>query len=579
MAYESASRQRQGWGRVLSRRLGLIMGVLLLAVALGSCAKPIEPAALLEEPTAAPNPLTAQVVEVSPPEVVQTLKQIIDAYTPQVRLLSPRPGEVFDNDAVTVRLQVRGLPLFKDDRWHLGPHVNLILDDGPVQEMFDPSEPLVLHDLAPGTHTLRVFAARPWNESFKNEGAYAEGVFHIYAPTPQKSPRTEVPLLTYNQPQGTYGAEPILLDFYLSHAPLHLIAQDDPNDDVPDWRIRCTINGSSFVFNRWQPIYLTGFKPGRNWLQLELIDDQGNPIENRFNTVVRAIDYTPGGDDSLSQLLRGELPLEQVIGLIDATYVPPAELREETAIPEDIPPSDASDNVTGLGKDEPGEASSPASATVTVEEGVDTTTTELTLPADSAEEAEPAETGPTEEAASPEVPAPEIPDTNGPAIVPATETTDGEMTDRPAADPSEAADAEAPAAADPEGIEIEGTGRPAPQSLEEPNREGAAAVTAPETTDVVPEPAPPPSPTAAEGTMAEPAPASTLLETDAAEAEETAPVIPPRPPAPEADSEALQVPPELTVTQDADAPEAQPIEPAGVGAPVDSPSAAEDPSP
>lgn len=372
MEYESAYRQQRGWGRVLFQRLGLLMGALLLAVNVGACAKPIEPTLLIEEPTTAPNLLTSPLAEVSPPEAVQTLKQVIDTYTPQVRLLSPRPEEVIEEDTVTVRLQVRGLPLFKDDRWQLGPHINLILDDEPVREIFDPHEPLVFNHLSPGTHTLRLFAVRPWNESFKNEGAYVESVFHIYAPTPQKMPQLELPLLTYNQPQGSYGAEPILLDFYLSHTPLHQIAQADPNDNTPDWRIRCTINGNSFVFDRWQPIYLTGFKPGRNWLQLELIDDQGTPIDNRFNTVVRAIDYTPGGNDGLSQLLRGDLPLDQVIGLIDATYVPPMEPSPETeAEAEDAMPEkptalgeeDGLDGVeTAVVTDEE-EASPPASAT------------------------------------------------------------------------------------------------------------------------------------------------------------------------------------------------------------------------
>jgi len=41
-----------------------------------------------------------------------------------------------------------------------------------------------------------------------------------------------------------------------SLTPLHLVAQDNPNDDIADWRIRCTINGNSFVLDRWEPVYL-----------------------------------------------------------------------------------------------------------------------------------------------------------------------------------------------------------------------------------------------------------------------------------------------------------------------------------
>jgi len=302
------------------------------------CARPTQPTALLTEPSVQPNRLIGEVAEVSPPETLVTLKQIIDAYTPQVRILSPRPGEILEGTAVTVRLQVRGLPLFKDATWQLGPHLHLFLDDQPYQAVYDLSEPIVLDDLSPGTHTLRVFASRPWHESFKNQGAFDQRTFHVFAQTPQREVNASAPLLTYSRPQGTYGAEPIMLDFYLTNAPLHLSAQADGNDTLTDWRVRCTINGQSFAFDQWQPIYLKGFKPGRNWLQLELIDAQGQAIDNPFNNTVRTIDYQPGGEDTLAKLVRGELGLEQVLGIVDPTYTPPLPAEPEVVEPEDVAP-------------------------------------------------------------------------------------------------------------------------------------------------------------------------------------------------------------------------------------------------
>ena len=126
--------------------------------------------------------------------------------------------------------------------------------------------------------------------------------------------------MTYSNPQDSYGAEPILLDFYLTNAPLHLVAQEKPNDDIADWRIRCTINGNSFVLDRWQPLYLKGFKPGKNWVQLEFLDEQGNPVKNVFNNTVRLISYQPKGKDSLSKLMRGELSAAEARGIVDPNY-------------------------------------------------------------------------------------------------------------------------------------------------------------------------------------------------------------------------------------------------------------------
>ena len=322
----------------LGRRLIALVAIVMIAWAGWGCARPTQPTALLTEPSEQPHRLTSDLAEVSPPEALVTLKQAIDAYTPQVRILSPRPGEILDNSSVTVRLQVRGLPLFKDPTWQLGPHLHLFLDDQPYRAIYDLAEPIVFDDLSPGTHTLRVFASRPWHESFKNQGAFDQRTFHVFAQTPQREVNASAPLLTYSRPQGTYGAEPIMLDFYLTNAPLHLTAQADGNDALTDWRVRCTINGQSFVFDQWQPIYLKGFKPGRNWLQLELIDAQGQPIDNQFNNTVRTIDFQPGGEDTLSKLVRGELDLEQVVGIIDPTYSPPLPAAPEAAETEEIDP-------------------------------------------------------------------------------------------------------------------------------------------------------------------------------------------------------------------------------------------------
>jgi hypothetical protein len=314
------------------------VATVLLVLGTFSCAKPTEPTQLIEEPTVEPNRLTSKLAEVSPPETIQILKQVIDAYTPQVRILSPRPGEVVEDTSVSLRVQVRGLPLFQDETFGLGPHLHVFLDNEPYKAVYDLSKPLEFKDLAPGTHTLRVFASRPWHESFKNQGAFDQRTFHIYAPTPQDELSAEKPVLTYSRPQGNYGAEPIMLDFYLTNAPLHMTAQEDPKDDIHDWRIRCTVNGQSFVFDEWQAVYLKGFEPGRNWVQLELIDEAGNPIDNRFNNTVRVIDYEPGGDDTLSKLVRGELGIKEVAGIIDPTYEPPAKPEPEPEL-EEVPPA------------------------------------------------------------------------------------------------------------------------------------------------------------------------------------------------------------------------------------------------
>ncbi|HHP7244665.1 MAG TPA: hypothetical protein ACFE0H_08270 [Elainellaceae cyanobacterium] len=287
---------------------------------------------------------TRKLSEVSPPDTIQELRPALDTLQPQVTILRPRSGEVLQDTVVTVELRVQDLPAFKNEEYGLGPHLHVILDNQPYRAVYDPSKPLVFEDLEPGTHTIRAFASRPWHESFKNEGAFAQTTFHIFTETSTTHPSANQPLITYSRPKGTYGAEPILLDFYLTNAPLHLVAQESAQDDILDWKIRCTVNGQSFTFDRWQPIYLKGFKTGRNWIQLELLDENDALIPNVYNNTARLITLEPNGQDTLSKLVRGELSASELRGIVDPNYKPeppttePSEVeRKPKSIPEPEP--------------------------------------------------------------------------------------------------------------------------------------------------------------------------------------------------------------------------------------------------
>ncbi len=275
-----------------------------------------------------------RISEVAPPALIQELRPSLDRYAPQVTILSPLAEQVFDDPQVTVKLQVSDLPIFQDDTLKLGPHLSLIVDNEPAAAIYDLKQPIILENLAPGTHTLRVLAMRPWQESFKNDGAFAETTFHILTKTGKNAPDNNLPLLTYSSPQGIYGAEPILLDFYLSNAPLRLSNTANEDNSLQNWRIRVTVNGESFLLDTWEPIYLKGFAKGNNWVQLEFIDGKGNKIENEFNTSVRVISFDPSYQDGLSQLVRGDLSPTIARSIVDPNYKTIPSLEEETPVIE-----------------------------------------------------------------------------------------------------------------------------------------------------------------------------------------------------------------------------------------------------
>ena len=277
---------------------------------------------------------TLSISEVSPPAEIQRLNRSLDRYMPQVTILSPARDEVLDRTEVKVEVAVKDLPIFKSELG-LGNHLDVVLDERESQEIYDPATPAIFTNVTPGTHTVRVFASRPWDESFKNEGAYAQATFHVLTPTGENVPRSDTPVLTYHSPIGTVGSDTVLLDFYLHNAPVppSLLDSKEPSS----WQVRATVNGESFAIEDWHPLYLKGLKPGRNWIRLEFLDNGGNPLPNISNSIAQIITYDPSLKDTKSLLFQGQtIPgIDQIVDPNFVKPVPPAPVEEPvTKLPE-----------------------------------------------------------------------------------------------------------------------------------------------------------------------------------------------------------------------------------------------------
>ena len=308
------------------KTLRTIISILLISCSIG-CQQLVDDVSTSDRPQESLSAvLKSSLSEVTTPKTIGELKQSLEQYSPQVKIITPREGKTFERTDIELELAVEGLPVFQDDRLKLGNHLNLIVDNEPLPPVYDLEQPILLKNLIPGTHTLRVFAATPWGESFKNKGAYAQATFNVLTETNGNYPNPKLPLLTYNSPTGTYGAEPILLDFYLRNPDFILNKSDN---EIEKLSIRATVNGTSFIIKKWQPYYLTGFKPGENWVQLELIDEFGNDIENAFNNTVRVFDYNPQQQDALAKLVTNRLPANEAQAIVDRDYyLQPVEIPE-----------------------------------------------------------------------------------------------------------------------------------------------------------------------------------------------------------------------------------------------------------
>ncbi len=265
-----------------------------------------------------------------------------DEAKPVLRISSPRENSTINGSTVPVLLNLsgdlKGYKPMKDPATGMGNHIHVILDNQPYEAYYKLDEPFELRNVAEGKHTLRVFASRPWHESYKNEGNFQMVTFNVKGggdaskPTTTNSGQTmadnknmnanaspspstregkdmasstasdvdpKKPLLTYSRPKGEYkgtDADAIMIDFWLSNS---LLKDDDPNGKVNfaqgfPFRVRYSVdNGDAKFIDKWEPIWLTGWTSGKHTIKLELVDKDGNVVPNGdYNSTTREITIT-----------------------------------------------------------------------------------------------------------------------------------------------------------------------------------------------------------------------------------------------------------------------------------------------
>ncbi len=265
-----------------------------------------------------------------------------DNAKPTLKIAMPARNATINGSTVEVKLELSGdlkgyLP-HKDPATGKGNHIHVILDNQPYEAYYEINQPFELRNVTEGKHTLRVFASRPWHESYKNDGNFQMVEFTVKGggdaakPTttkngqtmanPAKSPAAKAepsksatasasatpareakdyapskggdldptkPLLTYSRPKGEYkgeDADPIMIDFWLSNARLQ--------GDGGPYRVRYSIDGGDAkLLDKWEPIWLSGWINGKHTVKLELVDKDGKLVDNGgYNSTERDITVT-----------------------------------------------------------------------------------------------------------------------------------------------------------------------------------------------------------------------------------------------------------------------------------------------
>jgi len=282
--------------------------------------------------TTTASPPVAQELKVvpRPQTIADMMKQRgeQDQAMPSLRVIAPAKDAVINGSTVEVKLDLsgdlKGYMPHKDPATGKGNHIHVILDNQPYEAYYELGQPFELRNVAEGKHTLRVFPSRPWHESFKNDGAFQMVAFTVKgggdatkptttnkgqtvaSPSPSssaspspakegkdfatKSNAGEVdatkPLLTYSRPKGEYtgpDTEAIMIDFWLVNAKLQ--------SQGGDYRVRYTIdNGAPMFIDAWEPIWLSGWTAGKHSVKVELVDKNGQVVDNGgYNSTTRDI--------------------------------------------------------------------------------------------------------------------------------------------------------------------------------------------------------------------------------------------------------------------------------------------------
>ncbi|HYP01614.1 MAG TPA: hypothetical protein VER76_15595 [Pyrinomonadaceae bacterium] len=277
-----------------------------------------------------------------------------DEAAPTLRFVEPRDGATIAGSTVNVKLalagDLKGYKPAKDPATGMGNHIHVILDNQPYEAYYNLDQPFELRNVTEGKHTLRVFASRPWHESYKNTGSFQMVTFTVKGGGDATKPTTTAtgqtmadnrnasaantntntntntnaananaanananaaatparegkdmasseagqidatkPLLTYSRPKGDYkgaDADAIMIDFWLTNAKLQ--------GDGGQYRVRYSVNGGEAKFiDTWQPIWLAGWSAGKHTVKVELVDRDGNVVENGgYNSTSRDINVS-----------------------------------------------------------------------------------------------------------------------------------------------------------------------------------------------------------------------------------------------------------------------------------------------
>ena len=316
--------------------MGLLMAMLLITgmpvAGLALPTWPLQRSSNQDTSLSSQSP-SGRLQEVAPPGAVQQLREKLQRYQPNLRLVSPTDDSVINADSVDFVLDVRDWPVSRDLELGLGPHVVVQIDNQP-QRRLDSLEGnrvrLQIDGLSAGSHRFSAWAAYPWGEAIKTPGANLQGRFHLWQRVEGTQPEDDAPWLVPVTSSASPALQPLLLDWIIWNAPLQNLRDGDGR-----WRLRLSVDGDSFLVDQQEALWLKGSPSSSgNLVQMELLNGVGEPITPEFNN---QLIHQSGRKTPPPTWLKARLTEDELARLSGTPLIPAEELVPEAkATPEPI---------------------------------------------------------------------------------------------------------------------------------------------------------------------------------------------------------------------------------------------------
>ena len=316
--------------------MGLLMAMLLITgmpvAGLALPTWPLQRSSNQDTSLSSQSP-SGRLQEVAPPGAVQQLREKLQRYQPNLRLVSPTDDSVINADSVDLVLDVRDWPVSRDIELGLGPHVVVQIDNQPprqLDELDGNRVRLRIDGLSAGSHRFSAWAAYPWGEAIKTPGANLQGRFHLWQRVEGTQPEDDAPWLVPVTSSASPALQPLLLDWIIWNAPLQNLRDGDGR-----WRLRLSVDGDSFLVDQQEALWLKGSPSSSgNLVQMELLNGVGEPITPEFNN---KLIHQSGRKTPPPTWLKARLTEDELARLSGTPLIPAEELVPEAkATPEPI---------------------------------------------------------------------------------------------------------------------------------------------------------------------------------------------------------------------------------------------------